>query len=639
LKLFTPKILIRYYSKKVLKGKYKHLREDIEKARLPVTIQEFLALSLFYAIVTFFLVLSILLLLFETFKRNFLNASENLGIKLLNFIAEFSIKAHSSLLENITIKLYSFGNLKVGLVIIFLFCILFSLFFASFVRFLILSYPEIISSKRKGEIDLYLPYAINMLHGMASGGISAYEMIKAIAEAKFMFRDLSKEFETIVKLVEKFEVDFISAMDYVRETTPSEKLSSLLEDIIFILKGGGKLSSYFSSKSKETLQQEEISYASYLEFLSLMTETYISVFILFPLFLLIILIVMKITGESLLNKYIYVLYIILPIATVFFIYILKISIPIAPAKYTKSEIKDKISVRIGKVEYHFKVKNFRRLIKKLFKTVVTSFTNEIYTVDIKIILIYIIIFSAIVGYFSYKFIPELMMPVTVSAFAIPTITFFEIRNTKIRKIEEKIPAMFKELALLNEAGLTIIESLKIVSKLDFGDLTKELCLIRKRAELGEPLTKAFFTLERRVKSEITAKIIPISAKILEVSPSFKDAFNTISQFAEAEIMLRNKIRSGMLLYVVIIYMSFFVFLIVVYILIHNMFSTLHTSSQALGISMDINIFKKIFYEVSILVSILSGLIAGVISSGRISSGFKHIYIFLMLTYIMFNYLL
>ncbi len=637
---FAPNFLIKHYSRKVLSGKYSSISKSIEMARLAITPQELLASSFFYALITFLSISLVQLLFFVVFKGRVFNASSSIGLKFLEFLTNVAIRTKLSFLENVAITLYSFGNLRVGFTIILLFCLFFSMFFAGFVRFLILSYPDIVSSKRKGEIDLYLPYAINMMHGMASGGISAYEIVKAIAEAKFMFKELSKEFETIVNLVEFFDEDLISAMDYVKETTPSEKLSSLLEDIIFVLKGGGKLSAYFSGKSKEVLQREELSYSSYLEFLSLMTETYLSVFILFPLFLLIILVVMKITGENLLKAYVYVLYAVLPISTAIFVYLIKSSMPVAPASYERIYIgEEKIKVKIGDVEPGLRFKKFRGILKKFVRFMKSPLEKEIYTLELKVVILYIAIFSSTVTYLSYKFLPSILIPVSISSFALPLIIFIEIRNKKIRKIESKIPEMFKELALLNEAGLTIIESIKILSRLDFGELTRELRVIKGRMEWGESVAKAFTALEERVKSDIVAKIIPISVKVLEVSPSFKDAFNTVSQFAEAEVMLRERIRSGMLLYVIIIYMSVLVFLVVVYVLIHNMFSSFHASSQALGIYMNTPFLKKIFYYISLLVSFFSGIIAGVISSGKVSSGFKHSYVFLMLTYIMFNYLL
>ncbi len=638
--LKVPSRLVRFYSKRAMEGKYAELEKSIEAARLCFTTQELVAASAFYSLITFFLALFLEAVIFVIYRQFIIRVAEVVGLKFLDSLTKFSVITHSYQLETLAVRLYTYGNAKVGLAIVALFCFLVSVALALTVRMLILAYPEFVASRRRGEIDLYLPHAVNMMYGMASGGISAYEMVKAVAEAKFMFGELSREFETIVNLVELFDDDLITAMNYVRETTPSEQLSSLLDDMIFILKGGGKLSTYFASKSRDLLQKEEVSYSGYLEFLSLMTETYLSVFILFPLFLLIILVVMKVTGENFLNAYVYALYVALPVSTIFFAYLIKSSMPVAPARLIKADVEeDSILLRTGETEETFRIRKFKRFFRKLKTILLSPLRSEIYVVDVRIVACYVAVFSAFVSYLAYRFLPSFFIPISVSSLALPMILFIELRDSKLKKIESRIPEVFRELALLNEAGLTIIESLKMLSNLDFGELTKELKIVRRRMEWGEPVARAFKVMEERVRSDIMAKVIPVSVKVLEVSPTFKDAFHTVAHFAEAEVMLRERIRSGMLLYVIIIYMSVFVFLIVVYVLIHNMFSAFHVSSNAMGIFLNVGLLKQTFYRVAVLVSALSGIIAGVIGNGKVSSGLKHSYVFLMATYILFNYLL
>ncbi len=637
-KLPVPQALVRFYSRRA--QKYRGLERQIEGARLSMTTQRLLAISLFYSSLTFLTISAAEIVLGYLHRETILILAEEVGLRLLDLISRLGVRMDSYFLESLAVRLYSYGNLKVGLFVITLSCLVATLLIAGIVRMLILAYPEIVCSRRRGEIDVYLPHAVNMMYGMASGGISAYDMVKAVAEAKFMFGELSREFETMVNLVELFDDDLITAMNYVRETTPSEELSSFLDDLMFILKGGGNLSSYFASKSRDLLQKEEVSYSGYLEFLSLLTETYLSVFILFPLFLLIILVVMKVTGENFLRAYLYALYVALPVSGVFFVYLIKSSLPVAPAKLVKVRLgEERIQVRVGDVETAFRIRKFRRALRKAAKVMLSPFRSEIYVIDLRVIFAYVLIFSAISSYLAYELSPKLLFPVAASSFALPLIAFFEVRERKTRKMESRIPEIFRELALLNEAGLTIIESLKILSNLDFGELTRELRIVRSRMEWGEPVARAFRLMEERVRSEIMAKVIPVSVKVLEVSPTFKDAFHTVSHFAEAEVMLRERIRSGMFLYVIIIYMSILVFLVVVYVLIHNMFSALNLSSNQHVAFVNVPLLKDVFYRVAILVSLISGIIAGVIGNGKVLSGLKHSYFFLMATYFVFTYLL
>jgi flagellar protein FlaJ len=210
-----------------------------------------------------------------------------------------------------------------------------------------------------------------------------------------------------------------------------------------------------------------------------------------------------------------------------------------------------------------------------------------------------------------------------------------VRDRIISQIERRIPDMFRELAILNEAGLNIIESLKVLTSIEFGIITRELSLMRKDIEWGESVAKAFKKMERRIKSDIIAKIIPISIKAIDTSMTFKDAFLTVSNFANAEIRFKDRIRSNMFTYTIVIYFSISVFLGIVYILINHI---LYGFGKATTIS-NIELIKETFLQISIAVGLFSGIIAGVISSGKVTSGLKHAYIFLMLTYIVFGYLI
>ena len=628
--LYVPCRLVRYYSKRVRMkpARYKHLSNAIMSSRLPLTVQRLLAIATFYPLLSFFVGVFVGYVILTTvipegtiiYTLYRYTEGTRFGDILLSRFAEAKF-------VSATIWTFIFGIVAYKLV-----------------EYLILSYPSFISSKRKGEIDIYLPHAVNMMYGMAVGGIGTYEIIKTVAEAKSMFGELSKEFGTVVQLTDIFREDFLSAIRHVRDTTPSERLSSFLDDFIFIIKGGGKLSNFLKNKSAEYFEEQEVSYTSYLDFLSVMIETYLAAFILLPLFLLVILIVMQMVGENILNTYRVGTAVLLPVATVLFIYLIKASLPIPQARTGKRELGLKDGIFAKKIETKmatFKVKKLKRLMKKAKSALLHPLEDAIYTIEFRIVSFYVLILAVIVTLIASRFLSLRDLPVvTLSAVAIPLILFVEIRERAIRQIEKRIPEIFRELAILNEAGLGIIGALKVLSSIELGTISKEINIIRSRIEWGEPISRAFRLLEVRIKSDVIAKVIPISVKAMETSPKYKDAFQTVSEFASAEVGLREKIRSSMFLYIVVIYLSISVFLLIAYIMIHNILSTFGTAVTG-GVTFlpKLDLIKETFYQVSMLTCVLSGLIAGVIGSGKVLSGLKHAYVFLIATYFVFNYVL
>ena len=263
------------------------------------------------------------------------------------------------------------------------------------------------------------------------------------------------------------------------------------------------------------------------------------------------------------------------------------------------------------------------------------FEEKIYALEFRALSIHFTLVGIIVFIIFYKFLTiEEALIVTVSFIMIPLIVLIEFRERIIRKIEEKIPVVFRELSLLNEAGLNIIEALKVISSLELGVIGRELSMIKREIEWGTAIPQAF-TILMRIKSDIIAKVIPVVIKALEVSPTFKDAFMTVARYANSEVNLKRTIRSGMLVYVVIIYMAIFIFLIVVYVVITSIFTTFNETAIS-GVMVNLSEVKETFFHVSVIVGLLSGIVAGVIGEGKVIAGLKHSYVFLIASYIMFK---
>lgn len=621
-KVFVPDVIVRYFFKRVRENpqKYRLVEKAIDSARFPLTVQRLYAIALFYSFIT-----SIGAIIF--------------GFLILKaFIPEIELIKWIFGLFGFGFGLSS-GNIATVYFFLFIWISAFGIISYSLVNNLILSYPSIVAKRREGEIDMYLPHSINMMLCMSSGGISTYEIIKSLAESKDMFGELSKEFATIIKMSEFFEEDLVTSIKYVRDTTPSGKLSSFLDDFIFMIKGGGNISTFLESKSKEYIERQEVEFSSYLDFLSVMAEVYVAAFILLPLFLLIMLVVMQVSGQFMLESYKIMILTILPVSTLVFVYIIKSAIPIPQIK-TDLEVglnKDEIGASIEEKKSDFRVNDMERWLRKIRYYLLLPLSKwAIYTAPFKFFIFYICVFALVIFTVSWGAMSlDKVLIVSASAFIIPLLVLIEIRAKIISQIENRIPDMFRELAILNEAGLNIIEALKVLTSVEFGIMSREISLLRGDIEWGDSVTRAFKRMEKRIKSDIISKVVPVSVRAIEASPSFKDAFLTVSGFANSEIRFKNKIRSNMFTYLVIIYFSFMIFLVIVYVLINNV---LYGFGEATSLT-NIEQIKETSLQISIAVGLFSGMVAGVISSGKVTAGFKHSYIFLIVAYFVFTYMI
>jgi flagellar protein FlaJ len=120
-----------------------------------------------------------------------------------------------------------------------------------------------------------------------------------------MFRSLAKidsslatsqEAKQIVRDVELFGIDVISAMESASKRTPSEKFRELLEGFIATMHSGGDLTKYLSERSKQFMRLKRIALRRLGDTLGVLAEFYVVMLVAGPLILVVMLAVMAMLG-------------------------------------------------------------------------------------------------------------------------------------------------------------------------------------------------------------------------------------------------------------------------------------------------------------------------------------------------------
>ncbi len=633
--IYAPKFLKRRYSKKFLENrhKFKELDAALKQARLPVTTYELLAASVFYGLISFVVGSVIGIAILRLIPESIVSSLVSLKLSYsFPEVGNFDLTSISGLLSERFVKYY------------WLLGVIFGFVSYKLTRYVVLSYPYFVKNRRKGEIDLYLPHAINMMYGMAVGGLNPMDIFKEISKLEHLFGELSVEFREIVKSFEVFKNDMFTSIRYVRDTTPSKKLSAFLDNLIIVLQGGGSFSTYLKSKSEEFEEEQELTFSEITSFMEVLFEIYISIFMLFPLLLLIVLVVSKLVSAEIMQGYLNLMFVTLPIASVFLIYLARSSIPLPKMKIREfaEEVESVKANVVDRDVKRFKVMRARRFVKKVLNFLLHPYRENILSLNMRIVVVHLLFYLLVVAYALYRLGYEIgeNYVLFVFAFLFILVVFVEVKNRIIKKAEETLPEFFEELAMLNESGVSIFEGLKLVSKAEAGILSKEFESVSRGVEFGIPITKSLSKLVLRIKSDVFAKAIPIAVKALETSTSIKDAFLTVARYVESEINFRKKLKSNLMPYVAIIYLSVLVFIFVSYLLISKfltVFSGMSVSFMGLKTSFDVELIKTTFMRTILLVAGLSGLIAGAISEMNVEGGLKHALILTTITYLSFTH--
>ncbi len=213
-----------------------------------------------------------------------------------------------------------------------------------------------------------------------------------------------------------------------------------------------------------------------------------------------------------------------------------------------------------------------------------------------------------------------------------------------RAVEKNIPRFLKAVTESAAAGMIIPRALAEASKSDYGPISKEVGRAVSKFTLGSDFAETIHEAGRRLHHPLARQIAVLiseaqgaGGKMREVLESGVELYST---FAEHREERRAELRP----YLTLMYISLLIYLAVSYIAIAQFLGPLITSQATikatfLTTNLSLPYFKSIFFWAGVLEGVFGGLVAGKISEGTTSAGLKHSVILVVITVLVFNYLI
>lgn len=271
-----------------------------------------------------------LLPLFEDMRTSYRKAGIKIGFKAyVSFaILVFMVVSVSSL---ILIPSILFFILRFSLLSSLLFGVGGSLFAGALTIILFYVYPAYRANSLKRNLDDELPFTTGYMAILAGAGVPPDMIFRSLAEIDTPLA-VSGEAKTIVRDVELFGYDILSALEAASERTPSAKFKELIEGFIAAIHSGGGLTTYLRDRSRQYMKLKRIALRRFSDTLSILAEFYVALLIAGPLILVVMLAVMAMLGggTELLNPrlLLYLLtYLGIPIGSIVFLIMLDIISP------------------------------------------------------------------------------------------------------------------------------------------------------------------------------------------------------------------------------------------------------------------------------------------------------------------------
>jgi flagellar protein FlaJ len=229
---------------------------------------------------------------------------------------------------------------------------------------------------------------------------------------------------------------------------------------------------------------------------------------------------------------------------------------------------------------------------------------------------------------------------------------WEVYSRRIRRMEAQLPELVSRLASLNQAGMSVVESIDRVRESDLGELSVEVDRIWRDVQYGATVDDAFRRFGLRVRTTATTRIVSLLTNALRASGNLAPIFRIAGDQAETELNLRRRRRQRMFTYLVVIYISFAVFLVIIVavheVLVPSLPTNVPTPSkeetQRLGVdaasfarfaTVNKAAYTLVFFHTALLQATLSGFIAGQLGEGSLKDGAKHAAIMLGVAYVAF----
>lgn len=529
---------------------------------------------------------------------------------------------------------------------------------------LLLKLPGIEKNNRSIKIGLTLHNAVAYMYAMRKGGAELMTIFHSLSDRANIYGEVALEFRQVVRDADFFGYDVVTAIRHLSETTPSEKLKIFLEDLLSVIESGGNMEEFLSTRVRLYQEEARFEQKQFLNILSLVAESYVTLFVAGPLFLIIIMVVMGMMGGTAVLQLSLVTYAIMPIGS--FIFILFIDLLSIKAETTERYMTIKwlhtyADVTIARkkdeeplFEQLKKYDRIRSLVEHIRHPLDSFISNVNHTLYITVPVAGLYIVSVLFRVPLYRDIDVYLgvvddhIIIALLIILIPYAIFYEIWSRKVLGIQALVPDFLERMSGINQVGLTIAQAIAIMVNTNLGLLSYEIRRIKRDMDWGANFTEALMRFEERVSTPAIARTVTLITKASEMSGQIHEVLSIASSDAKMSEALKRERMSEMFIYTAIVYLSFFVFLFVVAVLTTQFLPILANisvegmpASGALsGIgSIPTITFGRILYHACLMQALFSGLIAGQMGESSIAAGVKHSCVLLLIALVTFNFII
>jgi flagellar protein FlaJ len=634
------------------KSNYAGYRKKINQARMEVGYDMYLARITLYSVITG--IVGILL-----------------GVLLTWVLAQVGVTETMTAALNVPPALESFlANYRTFIVGFFLSVILAAVF-GGIAGGILYYVPSFKAGERQRQIDDTLPYAVTFMYALSRGGMNVLEVMEKLANADDVYGEVSNEFDMILRDMDYFGNDLRIALRNASEMTPSDNLADFLDDLLSVIDSGGEITPFMLNKSQQYHEIKKQDQKGFLDTLALMSESYVTAFVAAPLFIIIITAIMSVMGGANLMQLYAIIYFVLPLASIGFAFVIDIisgggdgsteELRREREKFKLEDVED-IAERSGDERIEDLVRAKKLQGTKDFIRDPLARVREKPLLSLGFTIPVALLFAAVTvltGYATLSIEAFKNTPVsnTIYTAIIPMLImiaplsyYHEKKQRRNKKVIRELPETLKKLSSANETGMTLSESLLLVSETSEGVLADEFKLVHNEVQWDTGINDGLVGFANRLKIPRVSRTVKLITKANESSGNIQEVLEVAARDVDTAYKLDRERFQNMIIYTVIIIISFLVFLFVIVILQRQFLSAMaeeaagfdaSSSGGGGGFSIEdvpIDTYNMIFFHASVIQGFFSGLVAGQMGEDHVLSGLKYGIVMTLIAVVVFLFI-
>lgn len=543
--------------------------------------------------------------------------------------------------------------------------------------------PRQIADKREAAIDESLPRTVAFMFALSRSGMTHKKLVEITGQNSDYFGETAEELVVSLRDMQFSNADFLNATRRLAQTTPSTEFANFAENLSDVLRTGRPMSEYFREEYEKYRDDRKTRQQQVLEELAALAEGYVALLVAGPLFLITILVIIGLLFGGTLDPLRVFVYGIIPLTTVGFMSYLggltaelgldseggvaeigaemlhrggpSSSSEETPEKtVTDGGVLPTDRANLERIYMYDRLRGVRQTVANPFDAAVRSPLTVLY-VSMAIATTYVFVqlyelYST--GTMSITTADDYLIQGALLVLAPFSVAEY-ISSSRLRRIERALPDFIDRLADRTEAGMGVTRSIRELEPKSVPGLTDLIRQVRRDIEFGAKTSDALVRFASRAESPLAARAVVLIVNAVHASDDVAPVLRIAADEAQTDRRLERRRRQELIIYVLIIYISFFVFIGIVAALVLVFIPALPSGSELTGGASGQSVpstglgagltgtsgqrqtgaYATVMLHSTIIQGAVSGFTAGKLSQGDLLSGAKHATLMIAIAYL------